>query len=99
MKVKVSFGKSKKITISAKDLIVSSVEEVVEEKLKTSDFKIQNVKFNGDKCEVEVSTGDVKVVDIDEKDLIDKSIKQILKEKLKLKSVKNLDIEVISPGK
>jgi hypothetical protein len=99
MKVKVTTGKEKKITCDAKELIGASIEEIVESKIKEQQFNIVDVSFSGNKCVATVSTGETKVVDIDEESLIDKSIKQIVKEKLKLKSLKNISIQVIKPGK
>jgi hypothetical protein len=100
MKVKVKNNKSKKVILSAKELLTASVEELVAEKLGDSkDFYVEDVNFNGSKCEVMVNSGEPQIVDIDENLLMDKNIKQIVKDKLGLKTIKNIEIEIISVGK
>jgi len=99
MKIKVTIGKKQNITIESKDLIGSSIENIVEEKIGKSNFVIEDVLFSGDKCKVVVGDGVSEIVDIDDNELIDKSIKQVVKNKFKLKTTKGLNISIIKAGK
>jgi len=91
MKVKVVFGKEKKVKVNPTDLLSASLQEVLSDKIGRDIPASSIVSFDG--TTAVVVDGEEKFLDIDENDLIDQSIKDVVKKTLKTR--KKFDVAVV----